>query len=235
MLKLVDRSSNRKTGAIAVTYRAGAAHAYATCPRSCAHNASGQGAAQVDYHYLRALRAAVPDGGQAWTYTHFDVRKIGLGGAGETVINASCEDPAAAAQLIADGYPAVLTVGRGASWPRTVDGVRFVRCPAETSDNVQCVNCGSGRPLCARPIGTDRRFAIVFTPHGSGAKRINSAERGGCYGDNGPVRLQWEAARLKTTDGAQLSDGARLVRWAKSRPAGSLIRHHITGDIGRAV
>jgi hypothetical protein len=31
-----------------------------------------------------------------------------------------------------------------------IQGVRFVRCPAEENKKITCQNCGSGKPLCAR-------------------------------------------------------------------------------------
>ena len=82
MIKLVTQSSNRKTGPIAVTYRSGAGHAYGTCPRSCAMNAcADKSAAIIDRDYLKALLAAVPVGGHAWTYSHFPADQLphGLG------------------------------------------------------------------------------------------------------------------------------------------------------------
>ena len=231
MIKMVTQSSNRKTGPIAVTYRSGAAHAYGTCPRSCAMNAcADKSAATIDRDYLKALLSAVPIGGHAWTYSHFPADQLPHHEPGQTVINASFEDPGAAAAATNNGRAAVLTVGVGQSWPREASGVRFVRCPAETSDSVQCINCGNGRPLCARPIGPDRRFVVVFTAHGPQAKQVGTADQGGCYGHTGPVRLQWQAAQLNK---APLSDGAQLVRFVRSLPPGSMVRHHIAGDIGR--
>jgi hypothetical protein len=244
MIKFVEKSSNRKTGPIAVTYRSGSKHAYGTCPRSCSMNScSDKSAAAIDRDYLKALRAAVPVGGLAWTYTHFSAAQLPKHVPGETVINLSFEDPIAAAAATIDGRAAVLTVGRNQSWPRqhaiqqfiplvgiVAATVRFVRCPAETSEQVQCKNCGNGRPLCARPIGPDRAFVVVFTAHSPQARLVGTADPGGCYGHTGPVRLQWEAAKLNK---ANMSDGAQLIRFARSLAPGSMIRHHIAGDIGR--
>ena len=230
MLKLVEKSSNRKTGPIAVTYRSGSKHAYGTCPRSCSMNScSDKSAAAIDRDYLKALRAAVPIGGLAWTYSHFSAAQLPKHAPGETVINLSFEDPIAAAAATIDGRAAVLTVGQNQSWPREHASVRFVRCPAETSEAVQCKNCGNGRPLCARPIGPDRAFVVVFTAHSPQARLVGTADPGGCYGHTGPVRLQWEAAKLNK---ANMSDGAQLIRFARSLAPGSMIRHHIAGDIG---
>ena len=55
MLKTVAVSANRKTGPIAVTYRAGEHQTYATCPKSCAlHPDGGNGAELIDAEYLAA-------------------------------------------------------------------------------------------------------------------------------------------------------------------------------------
>jgi hypothetical protein len=57
MLKTVKTSGNKKTGPIAVTYRAGGHNVFGTCPKTCALNPRGeQGAELVDADYLQALR-----------------------------------------------------------------------------------------------------------------------------------------------------------------------------------
>jgi hypothetical protein len=42
MLKTVKHSGNKKTGPIAVTYRAGGHNVFATCPATCALNPQGE-------------------------------------------------------------------------------------------------------------------------------------------------------------------------------------------------
>ena len=55
MLKTVKHSGNKKTGPIAVTYRAGGHNVFATCPATCALNPQGEHAADlVDLDYLQA-------------------------------------------------------------------------------------------------------------------------------------------------------------------------------------
>jgi hypothetical protein len=81
--------------------------------------------------------------------------------------------------------------------------------------------------LCAR---ADRDYVIVFVAHGSGARLVGDDQAGGCYGNTGPVRLAWE----KTKTGGHQADAAELVRFAKSLPPGSLLRHHVVGDLGMA-
>jgi hypothetical protein len=231
MLKTVTKSGNGKTGPIAVTYRAGAHHTFATCPSSCALNPHGEHAAElIDKRYLRALRKAVPPGGIAWTYSHFPAELLPVPAEGETVINASCDSPAQALAAVHAGRPATLAAPADSAerWPAKIEGMRFVRCPAEISDSVNCENCGKGRPLCARP---DRDYVIVFVAHGSRRALVGQDKAGGCYGELGPVRLQWEATRAS----GAADDSAALVRFARSLPAGSMLRHHVVGDIGRAV
>jgi hypothetical protein len=72
----------------------------------------------------------------------------------------------------------------------------------------------------------------VFTGHGAQAKLVGSDESGGCYATGGPTRLQWEKARGQ--QGIEDTDGARLLRFVEALPDGSMVRHHIAGDIGRA-
>jgi len=70
MLKTVERSSNSKTGPIAVTYRAGKTSPYSSCPATCSLMPADQcGAVQLDEEYMQALLDAVPRRGLAWTYS----------------------------------------------------------------------------------------------------------------------------------------------------------------------
>jgi hypothetical protein len=228
MLKTVKHSGNKKTGPIAVTYRAGGHNVFATCPKACALNPQGEHAADlIDLDYLQAVRQAVPRNGQAWTYSHFPAELLPVPAHGETVINASCDTIPQALAAVAVGRPAVVAAPSGTVWPYTVDGVRFVQCPAELAENFSCDQCGGGRPLCARG---DRDYVVVFVAHGGGARLVGDDTPGGCYGNGGPVRLAWESTR-KTGDA---SDGAAVVRFARSLPPGSLLRHHVVGDLGLA-
>lgn len=228
MIKTVPVSSNRKTGPIAVTYRSGTHETYGSCPKSCAlHPKSETGADHIDPEYLAALLDAVPRRGLAWTYSHFAAALLPVAKPGQTVINASCDTVAEAVQAVALGRPAVLAApaDTAESWPQTVEGVRFHRCPAELAEAFTCAQCGNGSPLCARP---DRRDVVVFVAHGSGAKKVGTG-KGGCYAAGGPTAIQWHGTRKS---GA--ADDAQAVRaFARSLPAGSMLRHHVAGDIGR--
>ena len=232
MLKTVRISSNRKIGPIASTYRAGAHSTYATCPSTCALNPHGdQGAALIDGHYLLAVRKAVPLGGKAWTYSHFAAHLLPVPVYGETVVNFSADTVEQAVAAHAIGRAVTLAAARHTTWPRTIQGVRFVQCPeqlAPADSGFTCSNCGGKNgPICAQ---VDRRHVVVFVAHGTGARLVGEDEAGGCYAGSGHVSLQWHATR---TGGAP--DDARAVRaFARSLPHGSLLRHHIAGDVGRA-
>jgi len=228
MLKTVKHSANKKTGPIAVTYRAGGHSVFGTCPKTCALNPQGNNAADlVDVDYLQAVRRAVPRNGQAWTYSHFPAELLPAPAPGETVINASCDTIPQALAAVAAGRPAVVAAPSGTVWPYTVDGVKFVQCPAELAENFSCAQCGAGRPLCARG---NRDYVVVFVAHGSGARLVGDDTPGGCYGNGGPVRLAWE----KTKTGGHQDDAAELLRFSRSLPPGSLLRHHVVGDLGLA-
>ena len=74
-----------------------------------------------------------------------------------------------------------------------------------------------------------KRGPISCTPIGSApASPVGTDTAGGCYGNGGPVRLAWESTK-KTGDA---SDGAAVVRFARSLPPGSFLRHHVVGDLG---
>lgn len=231
MIKTVTVSANRKTGPIAVTYRSGQHETYGTCPKSCKlHPKSETGAQLVDMDYLNALLDAVPRGGLAWTYSHFAAWMLPIAKPGQTVINASCDTVGDAVAAVKAGRPAVLAAPKDTAdqWPRTVEGVRFYRCPAELSESFTCAQCGSGSPLCARG---DRRDVVVFVAHGSGAKRVGSDEGGGCYAASGPTAIAWHG----TKKAAPMDDSETLNKFARSLPRGSMLRHHVAGDIGRDI
>ena len=230
MIKTVAVSGNSKTGPIAVTYRSGAHETYGTCPKSCAlHPKNETGAHTVDAEYLAAVIDAVPPGGLAWTYSHFPAAALPHPTPGKTVINSSCDDMRDAVLAVESGRPAVYAAPADTvdTWPRVFQGVQFLRCPAELAENFSCDQCGGGRPLCARG---DRDYVVVFVAHGSGARLVGDDTPGGCYGNGGPVRLAWE----KTKTGGHQDDAAELLRFARSLPPGSLLRHHVVGDLGLA-
>lgn len=235
MLKTIAKSSNKKLGPCAATYRAGQESVYSTCPASCSLKPPDhQGATSIDSEYVQAVLLAVPRNGVAWTYSHFPFSQLPLSGVGQTCINVSTDSPEEALAAFGAGYPTVVV--RPSSETDKVDrqaDVRFVRCPAEYQEDITCTNCGGDIPLCARP---DRDYIIKFTAHGVKAKvisiRLSGAQgspNGGCYGNGGPVRLQWEK-----TKGASTQDAARVLGFAQSLPPGTKLRHHVVGDFGES-
>ena len=235
MLKTVETSRAVKTRGIAVTYRAGSGEKYATCPADCKMNCSGKGAEKLDAEYLDALLDAVPRKGVSFTYSHFDPNVYGWGRKlkeGKTVINFSTESPAAAAASIYNGVPSVVVLRedywQGSKTQSAPFGVKIVRCPAEYRDGFSCRDCGNGLPLCAR---LDRDYIIGFTAHGPSKKKAaDPTTRGGCYADAGNCRIWWEeTAQAEQPDE---TDAEKVLRFAKSLPPRSIIRHHVAGDIG---
>ena len=232
MLKTVDYSRATKTRGIAVTYRAGTGEKYATCPASCKMNCSGKGAEQIDADYLDALLDAVPRRGVSFTYSHFDWKlwadKLAPG---KTVINFSTESPLTAAAATLENVPSVVVLRedywQGSKTQSAPFGVRIVRCPAEYREGFSCADCGNGEPLCAR---RDRDYIIGFSAHGPSKKKAADPEtRGGCYADAGNCRIWWE----DTANGEQCeTDAEKVRRFAQSLPPGSIVRHHVAGDIG---
>jgi hypothetical protein len=232
MLKTVDYSRATKTRGIAVTYRAGTGEKYATCPASCKMNCSGKGAKQIDADYLDALLDAVPRRGVSFTYSHFDWKlwadKLAPG---KTVINFSTESPLTAAAATLENVPSVVVLRedywQGSKTQSAPFGVRIVRCPAEYREGFSCADCGNGEPLCAR---RDRDYIIGFSAHGPSKKKAADPEtRGGCYADAGNCRIWWD----DTANGEQReTDAEKVRRFAQSLPPGSIVRHHVAGDIG---
>ena len=231
MLKTTAISTAKKTAGCAVTYRAGTGDKFATCPASCSLNPSGRGCAEIDEPYLNAVLSAVPRRGVSFTYSHFDplfwAHRLA---AGKTVINYSADGLNEAYSAFQWRAPVVTVVPENffanGKWDKLAD-VRLVRCPAEYNSAVTCNNCGDGLPLCARP---DRDYIITFTAHGSGKKKINTGQRGGCYADGGNVNIHWQNTAKQSQ--AQ-TDGERLRAFVRTLPTGAILRQHVAGDIGK--
>ena len=244
MLKTVKLSQANKTAGCAVTYRAGKANKYDTCPANCELNASGRGCApsEIDAEYLDAVLDSKPRGGHGFTYSHFSplfwAHKLSPN---KTVINYSAPNLNAAVSSVKAGIPAVAVVpvdfweknGNKKNVKISDDiarAVDAVRCPAEYLAGVGCVNCGGDKaPLCAR---LDRTFAVLFTAHGAGKKKAGNPDAaGGCYADGGRVAIHWNATSAGDDDGK--TDAERLRAFVKTLPPRSVLRHHVAGDIGK--
>ena len=240
MLNCVEVSRARKTTGLAVTYRAAAVDMFGTCPDSCLLKPAQTETNKIDRKYERAVRRAVPRKGVAFLFTHFKPGQWAKQNEpGKCVFNYSADSLEQAARYIKKGVASVSVVPAD-YWKRKSSKnviaairagftARFVRCPDELT-GVGCKGCGGGSPLCARQ---DRKFGIVFTAHGS-AKRAagDNTQRGGCYAGGGNVALHWR--NLSRQEQSEESDGARVGRFAAGLRRGSILRHHIAGDIGRA-
>lgn len=245
MLKTITKSSNKKIGEIAATYRSGLGDVYSTCPAGCPLKPdTSQGSSEVDLAYLGALLDAVPADGLSWTYTHFHHSLIPSPRFDKTTINISTDSVEDAVEAFNAGHPTVIVTPTDQDAKVDhVAGVRLVRCPAEYRDEITCKTCGSGRPLCTLQ---NRSYVVKFTAHGSGAKKIAvrhaalearegatgapqaTVASGGCYGSGGPVQIQW-----RRTMGSTESDADQLRQFVATLPAGSMIRHHVVGDVGK--
>ena len=236
MLNCTSMSRARKTGGLAVTYRAGGGDMFATCPDSCALKPVQTGTVEIDRDYESAVRRAVPRKGLAFLFTHFapsQWAEQNTGAPNQTVFNYSANTLADAARHIKDGAASVAVVPADYWDERTSekvtesDGVKMVRCPNETT-GIDCRNCGNGSPLCAR---FDRDYGIVFTAHGAMKRKAgDSATPGGCYAGLGNVAIHWRhlSERVEITE----TDGERVARFAAGLPPRGILRHHIAGDIG---
>jgi hypothetical protein len=243
MLNCVKASRAPKTSGCAITYRAGGGgEMFGSCPASCMLKPEGEsGTVEIDREYERAVRRAVPRNGTAWLYTHFHPRQWAeRNQAGKTVFNFSAPSALAALAHFRQGIETVALVPHD-FWeklahgpaPSTrnfkMDGVKYVRCPAEYLEHVNCGNCG-GRdgPLCAR-LG--RAFIVVFTAHGA-AKRLAGQlkKAGGCYAAAGRAAIHWRnlSRRAPQTE----TDGEKIMRFARGLPWRTLLRHHVAGDLG---
>ena len=109
-----------------------------------------------------------------FTYTHHvmtveNQAVIMMANHGGFTVNVSCDNLDQVDSMLALGLPVATilpeVVGKSTVTPK---GNRVITCPATYNDKIQCFNCGSGRPLCAR---ADRGYAIGFPVHGAGKKK----------------------------------------------------------------
>ena len=250
MLKTIEYSSATKTRGIATTYRAGTGNQYSTCPSTCELNPSGGGASTIDHDYFNALLYAVPRGGSAFTYSHFNyiewsAQALPLA-KNKTVINYSAPSLDIAAEAMRVGIASCVVVApeywnngnsntHGSSESKGLqiiqtDAIKVVRCPAEYNDKFSCNDCGGkNKPLCARG---DRGYIIGFTAHGTGKKAaLDNEQQKGCYAAYHHVAMAWKNTANSVDTGE--TDGDKLTRFASGLRAGSVLRHHVAGDMGK--
>ena len=240
MLHTIPLSRATKTFGIGVTYRSGGQGQYSTCPNSCELKpAEATGADEIDRDYEAAVREAVPAFGLAFLFTHFHPRSWAVQNLDKmTVFNWSAPCIEKAVFMTAAGTASVAVVPKDfwkhTASPRsvTVNGVKCVRCPQEYDERINCGNCGDGSPFCARWL---RKFAVIFTSHGPGAKLAGDPnKRGGCYAGFGKCQVWWKrlADRARRIGSHGRIDAVEVKSFARSLPRGTILRHHIAGDLG---
>jgi hypothetical protein len=107
---------------------------------------------------------------KVWSYTHA-WRTVLRDSWGAVSILASCETIADVKAAMSRGYAAAMVVDRhpddGKAW--TQDGITFIPCPAQTREDVTCMDC----KLCWGDywLLTTQRV-ITFAAHGSGQKAV---------------------------------------------------------------
>jgi hypothetical protein len=232
MLKTVITSEAKKTKGLAVTYRSGKSNVYGTCPSTCPLNPTDTHITDtIDMKYLNALLKAIPRKGKAFTYTHFKIediknkillRKIKYD-LDTATINRSTDTLDQAIEIKRKNIPTTVTLADTPIKKKsfTYKGIDFVRCIAEYNEKFSCINCR----WCSVK---HRTFIVVFYAHGAKKKLVGTDTKGGCYGSTGRVRLHWE--RTKNTD--TKNEIETLNNFTKQLPTGTILRHHIVGDIG---
>ena len=208
LIKLVEKSTNQKTGAITQTYSSSN-----TCPTRCPfknsgcyaasgpcglvwkkmqkavtpyelkeliqnsattklirHNVAGdmaiEGTSELNY-MLVSLLAKAFEGHQAYTYTHCEINErnsdiIKMAQEKGFVINYSCENIEQVKKAIAHGVPAVMTCEQFEGTHKTIEGIKFVKCPSY-KDGVTCATC----QMCSKV----RNYVVVFEAHGTSKKK----------------------------------------------------------------
>ena len=192
-----------------------------------------KGSDDVDVDYLTALRKAVPKKGKAWTYTHSIAyrRRFRPSKKGETCINSSCDTIDDIKEAQYKGHPSVTVIPDASKYAHIRklrdEGISVGICPAQVKEGVTCSTCGNGTPWCSMH---DRHFTVGFLSHGTGKKAAENCEKqGGCYAAYFRTRWQWD--KLALTDEQKQTDGEQLLEFVETLSEGSLLRHHVVGDM----
>lgn len=145
------------------------------------HNATGDLPGineNIDFDALAALDRAVASRRLvAWTYTHKKRHAAALAARTNPalVVNLSADNATEADALMSHGVPVVTVLPISHETDRikssrTPAGRLVVTCPATIREDVTCMNCGNGAPLCAR---SDRDYIIGFPAHGVSKRKAD--------------------------------------------------------------
>ena len=233
MLRTVKRSEAFKTTGCAVTYISGVTEMYGTCPPSCPLNPEpSKSTNTIDKNYLKLLLRTIPRGGKAFAYTHFAIERITdtkivslLRKKTTATLNRSTDTIKEAIKMFTKyKLPTTVTLPEGQYTNKfyKIQNIPFVRCIAEYNKDYSCIDC----KWCSIK---DRKFIVFFTAHGPKKKLVGSKKAGGCYGSTGKVAMHWRTTKDMKVD----NEEEHLYNFVKQLPTGTLLRHHIVGDIGR--
>jgi hypothetical protein len=106
---------------------------------------------------------------KVWTYTHA-WKRVPRSAWGKVSVLASVDCPADIEKAVARGYAPAIVVPKHTS-PRATKmyGVKFIPCPAQTKEAVNCVSCG----LCLNADRLHRDgFGISFAAHGVAKNKL---------------------------------------------------------------
>ena len=233
MLSTQYPSQNSKTGPIATTYRAGNKNRFGTCPATCNLCDKPENATtKIDWQYMQTVYDSVPNGGLAFTYSHFAFRRWFRrfkATAGKTVINYSADTLRQALTALQAGVPTVVALTPDQYEKARADGKPIKVCPADKEKGRNCANCGGSKgPICA---WIDRSFIVAFLVHGTSAAKAAAADPGGCYAESGfYTRTHWRKLSERVTN---VTDSEALKAFVAKLPFGASLRHHIAGDGGK--
>lgn len=106
---------------------------------------------------------------RVWTYTH-SWKRVPRSAWGKVSVLASVDCPADIPKAVERGYaPAIIVPEHTSPRAQEMYGVKFIPCPAQTKEHVNCVSCG----LClnANRLHKDG-FGISFAAHGPAKTKL---------------------------------------------------------------
>ena len=121
----------------------------------------------IDRHTVDILNDAYK-GHFAYTYTHCELSPINvkIAKASKMVINFSCETLSQVKKCKKYGVPSVLSVRKMEGEEKTIDGIKFKKCPAIYKEGMNCKKC-------LKCLNKNRNYVIVFEVHGKGQKKAD--------------------------------------------------------------
>lgn len=133
--------------------------------QSVAGDIATPGTNNIDEYTVKVLNEAY-NKHASYTYTHCEINKknTDIAKKSKMVINFSCETIGQVKQCYKYNVTSVLAVKTMTENEKTIDGIKFKKCPATYQEGMNCKKC-------MKCLNKNRDYTIVFEVHGTGKKK----------------------------------------------------------------